>query len=178
MWSAPAENRHGPQGRLIERVERVADDVRTVEFRAGFGQYSGTIQRDIAVADYHRALSAKRWIKVGEIGMAVVPTDEFGRADHAGQVLTRDAELAVMWSPGGKNDRIIKLEQLRDRDIAANRHIADEVGAGFVDDLVVALADGFQRLVIGCDPEADQSVRHGIAVDDVDAGAVAIGLAQ
>ena len=45
-------------------------------------------------------------------------------------------------------------------------------------DLVVALGDRLQRLVVGRDPEADQAVGDRIAVEDVDPGLLAIGLLQ
>ena len=44
-----------------------------------------------------------------------------------------------MRSAGGENDRIVQLEELGDRDIPADRDIANEIDAGAVGDLVVAL---------------------------------------
>ena len=114
--------------------------------------------------------AAERRIEVGEIGMAVVPADELGRADDAGQILARNAELAVVRRAGGEDHRVVEFEQFGDRDVAADRDIADEVDARAFGDLVVALADGLQRLVVGRDAEADQAVRDRIAVEDVDRG--------
>ena len=92
---------------VVERVERVADDVRAVELGAGLGQDARAIERDIAVADDRRVGAAERRIEVGEIGMAVVPADELGRADHAGQILARDAELAVVRRADRQDHRVI-----------------------------------------------------------------------
>ena len=45
-------------------------------------------------------------------------------------------------------------------------------------DLVVALAHRLERLVVGGDPEANEAVGDGIAVEDVDARLLAIDLLQ
>src|SRR5205085_6490251 len=52
--------------------------------------------------------------------------------------------------------------------------IADEVNTGALRDLVVALADGLQRLMVRRDPKADEPVGDWIAVEDVDARLIAI----
>ena len=101
--------------------------------------------------------------------MAVVPADELGRADDAGQVLPRNAKLPVMRRPGGKDHRIVKVEQLSDRDIAAYGHVTDEIDACAFRHLVVAFAYGFERLMVRRDAEADEAIGNGIAIEDVDA---------
>ena len=166
--AAAAEDRDGPDRRRVERVERVADDVRSFELAARLRQDPRAIERDIAVADDRRVRAGERRIEVGEIGMAVVPADELGRADDAGQILAGNAELAVVRRADGEDDRVVELEQLVDRHVAADGDIADEVDARAFGDLVVALADRLQRLVVGRDAEADQAVGHRIAVEDVD----------
>ena len=118
--AAAAEDRDGPDRRPIERVERVADDVRTFELVPRLGQDARAIERDIAVADDRRVGAAERRIQVGEIGMAVVPADELGRADDAGQVLAGNPELAVVRSADGEDHRVVEVEQLGDRDVAAD----------------------------------------------------------
>ena len=87
---ATAENRDGADRRMVERVERMADDVRPFELVAGLGQDPRAVERDIAVADHRRVGAAERRVEVGEIGMAVIPADELGRADDAGQDLRRE----------------------------------------------------------------------------------------
>ena len=87
---------------------------------SGLRQDARAIERDIAVADDRGMRSVERRIEVGEFGMAVVPADELGRADDAGQILARDAELAVVRRADGEDHRVIELEQLRDRHVAAD----------------------------------------------------------
>ena len=127
---APAEDGDRPDRRCVERVERVADDVRSFELVPRLRQDSRAVERDIAVADDRGVGAVQRRVEVREIGMAVVPADELRRADHARQVLAGNAELAIMRRADRKDHRIVKLEQLGDRNVAADGDIADEVDAG------------------------------------------------
>jgi len=77
-----------------------------------------------------------------------------------------------------KDHRVIEIQELGYRDVAANGDVANEIDAGAFSDLVVSLRNRLQRLVVGSDAEADQPVGHRIAVEDVDARFIAIGLLQ
>src|SRR5689334_1513114 len=70
------------------------------------------------------------------------------------------------------------MKKLRHGDVAADRDVADEVDAVALRDLVVALADGLERLVVRSNAEANKPVGNGIAIEDVDARLVRIGLLQ
>ena len=142
----------------------MADDVRPFELAARLRQNPSAVERDIAVADDRRMRSAEGRIEVGEFRMAVVPADELGRADDAWQVFAGDTELAIVRRADRQYHRVVKPKQFLDRDIAADGDIADEIDARFVGDLVVALRDRLQRLMVGRDPEADQAVGNGIAI--------------
>src|SRR4051794_17902443 len=96
MGASATENGDGADGRAVERVERMADDVRAFELSASLGEDARAIERDIAVADHRRVGAVERGIELGEFGVTVVPADEFGRADHPGQLLAGDSELAVV----------------------------------------------------------------------------------
>src|SRR6185503_21174798 len=98
-----------PDRGSVERLERMADDVRAFEFVARLGQDPGAIERDIAVADHRGVGSIERRIEVCEIGMAVVPADELGRTDDAGEVFARDTELAGMWCAELQEERVVKV---------------------------------------------------------------------
>jgi hypothetical protein len=63
--AAPAEDGHGPDGRFIERFQRMANDVRAFEFVAGLRQDARAVERDIAVADDDRVDAAERRVEVG-----------------------------------------------------------------------------------------------------------------
>ena len=99
MRPAPAEDGHSPDRGPVERIQRMPDDVRPFEFVARLRQDPRAIERDIAVADNHGIRAVERRIEVGEIGMAVVPADEFGRADDARQILTGIPSLRSCGAP-------------------------------------------------------------------------------
>ena len=110
--------------------------------------------------------------------MPIIPANKLGRADDAGKVLARNAELTVVRSADGEDHRVIKVEQFGDGGIAADGDVADEINAIAFGDLVVAFANRLQRLVIGGHPETDEAVGHSIAIEDVNARGIAIRLLQ
>ena len=120
---------------------------------AGLRQDPRDIEGDIAVADDRRMRAVERRIEIGEIGVAVVPADELGRADDAGQILARDAELAVVRRADRQDDRIIEIEQFGDRNVAADADIADEADARAFGDLVVALDTALSDWWSGATPK-------------------------
>ena len=152
----------------------MGDDVRAGELGRRLGEDAGDVERDVAVADHRRRRDVERRIEIGEFGMAVIPADEGRRADHAGQVAAGDVERPVVGRAGGEDDGVVELEQLRDRDVAADQHVADEADIVGQRDLLVALGDRLDRLVVGRDAEADQAVGHRHPVDHVDPDLVAI----
>ena len=74
---------------------------------------------------------------------------------------------------GRQHDRVVELLQLGDRDVAADRDVADEAHVVGQRDLLVAARNGLDRLVIGRDAAADQAVGHRQAVEHVDPDVVA-----
>ena len=73
---------------------------------------------------------------------------------------------------------IYPATQFRNRNVAANRDVADKVDTCALGYFVVTLADCLQGLVIGRNSETDEAIRHWIAVEDVDARFVTVGLFQ
>ena len=146
---------------------------------ARLGQDARAIERDIAVADRPpHGVPPSGGSRSAKSGWPLYQPTNSAEPTTPGKILAGNAELAVVRRAGGEDHRVVELEQLGDRDVAADGDIADEVDAGAFGDLVVALADRLQRLVVGRDAEADQAVGHGIAVEDVDARLLAIGLLQ
>ena len=111
---------------VAERREGMADDVGAGELGRRLGEDAGDVERDIAVADHRRRRDVQRRRELGEIGMAVIPADEGGRADHAGQIVARNAERPVVRRAGREDHRVVEAEQFGDRDVAADQDIADE----------------------------------------------------
>jgi hypothetical protein len=150
----------------------VRDDVAAREFGGRLGEDARDVERDIAVADHHDAGRVERRVQVGEIGVAIIPADEGGAADHAVQVGAGNVERPVVRRAGREDDRVVKFDQLVDRHIGSDRDMADEADIVGERDALVAARDGLDRLVIGRDPGADQAVGDGQAVDDVDRNVV------
>ena len=90
----------------------MGDDVRADELGRRLGEDAGDVERDIAVADHRRRRDVERRIEIGEFGMAVIPADEGGRADHAGQVAALDLERRVGGRAGGEDHRVVEAGEL------------------------------------------------------------------
>ena len=133
----------------------------------------GDVERDIAVADHRRRLDVERRVQIGEFRVAVIPADKGRRADHAGQIVARNVERAVMRRAGGEHHGVIEPAQFRDRHVAADQHIAEEADIVRQRHFLVAARHRLDRLVVGRDAEADQPVGHGQPVDHVDPDLIA-----
>src|SRR3546814_13593575 len=115
----------------------------TTLFRSSDGE------RDMAVADHRDAGRTQRRAQRGEIGMAVVPADEGGAADHAGQAGAGDVERAVVRGAGRAHDGVVERHQFVDGHVAADREMADKADIVSHRDASVARSHGPERLQIG-----------------------------
>ena len=84
---------------MLQRIDRMVRNVRSMEFRAAFGQDPRYVERHIAVADDHCPRATQRRIKRGEIGMAIIPADKRRRPDYARQIAPRNVERADRAAP-------------------------------------------------------------------------------
>ena len=159
-------------------IEGPADDVRAGELGPGLGEDSGDVEGDIAVADHRRGGDVQRRVEVGEIGVAVIPADERGRADHSGKAASGQFERPVVRRSGGEDDGVVKPGQLGDGHVRADGDIADEADVRRQRHLLVAPVDRLDRLVVGGDSRADQPVGDRQSVDHVDLDLVAVELLQ
>ncbi len=88
----------------------------------------------------------------------------------AGQLLARDAELAVGRRPVGEDDRVVALAQLVDGDVPADLDVAEEAELGSGGGLLVDADHRLDLRVVGSHAEADQPVRRRQPVEHVDLG--------
>src|SRR6185369_2226797 len=86
MRTAAAEDGDGPDRRMVERIERMADDVGPFELMLCLRQDPRAIQRHVSVPDNCGMSAVEERVEVGEVRMPVVPADELGGADDAMQV--------------------------------------------------------------------------------------------
>ncbi len=104
----------------------MGDYICAFKFRFCLGQDTRHIECDIAHADHDRMLAAQIGIEVRELGMAVIPSDECRASKDVGQILTFDAEFAIMRRAGSDHDCIVQSTQFGNRYILPNPHIADK----------------------------------------------------
>ncbi len=170
--TSPADE-DAPHARGRQRIERMVDDVRSGELLGGLGEDARDVERDIAIADHRYRCAVEGRGEVGMVGVAIVPADERGRSDHAGEVCAGNAERAIGGCAGRDHHRVVEAAQLLDRDILADRDMAEETHRGFGRDAFVAARDRLDRLVIGRHARTDQTKGHGLLVDQVDPHIVA-----
>ena len=147
----------------------MGDDVAAGEFGGSLGEDARDVERDIAVADHRDAGAVERRVEVGEIGVAIVPADEGGAADDAGQIGAGNPQRPVIGRPGREHDGVVELLQFVDPDVGADRHMADEAHIVRQGDTLVPPRHRLDRLVIGGNAGADQPIGNGQAIDHVDA---------
>src|SRR3546814_4588224 len=109
---APAGDVDMPHPAGRERGARVGDDVAAREFGRRLGEDARDVERDIAIADHRDAGRIKRRVQRGEIGVAVIPADEGGAADHAGQVGAGYVKRPVVRSAGRSEEHTSELQSL------------------------------------------------------------------
>ena len=106
--------------RPVQRLECVIDDVRPWNSFRVFERMRATIERDIAVADDDRPASAKVRVEIRELGCPLYQPTNCRGSDHAGKIFAGNAELAIVGRAGREDDRIIKVEQLRNRNVISD----------------------------------------------------------
>ena len=102
------------------------------------------------------------------VGVAVVPGDEVGGAVRAGQVDARDVERGVADRAGREDHGVVALLQLVERDVAADLDVADEADRAGIQHLVQRSDDALDARVVGGDAVADEAVRRGERLEEVD----------
>ena len=95
---------------------------------------------------------------------------------RAGQVLARDAELAVGRRPVGEDDGVVALAQLVHGDVLADLDVAEEAELGPGGGLLVDADHRLDLRMVGRDAEAHQAIGRGQPVEHVDLGVRALVL--
>jgi hypothetical protein len=94
----------------------------------GLEQDSCDVECDVSVPDYHRAGSGEVEIVCPVVRLAVVPADEVGRAVHAGQIISRDVQIAAVSCADGVDDGVVVRRQLLVADLGADFDIQEAGG--------------------------------------------------
>jgi hypothetical protein len=101
--------------------------------------------------------------------MSVVPGHEVCRAVAARKFDTGDVEVTVGACTGGEDHRVVVTAQVRQRNVGAVVHVADEPDLVARQHPAQRLDDLLDPRVIGSDAVPDQTVRGWETVEHVDA---------
>ncbi len=130
---AAAEHDDAAYRALAQRGERVVGDVGARQLVGVAGEEPRDIGRDVAVADDDRGLVRQIGREVAEVRVAVVPADERGRGQAAGQVLTRGCRGAVRLRAHGVDHRVVAAHEIRVGHGGADLDVAEEPAAAAQD---------------------------------------------
>ena len=184
-WPAAADDDDLGDLAAGEHGEGVVGGVGGRELGRREHEHAGDIERDVAVADDHRAAGGTAAggggqeveLEVAVVGMAVVPADELGGGVRAGEVFAGDAERAIRGRTGRVDDRVVVGQQVLAGHMLAERDVAEVAEAGVFGGLLVHAGDRLDLGVVGCDAGADQAPRGGKPLQHVDLE-VSVGVLQ
>ena len=172
--AAAAEHDDPADRALAQRGECVVGDIGARQLVGIARQQPGDVRGDVAVADDHGGLVREVGREVAIVGVAVVPADERGRGEAAGQLLARDAERPVRLRADGVDHRVVAAHEIGVRDVGAHGDVAEEAAPGAEDGAVERLVQALDLTVVGRDARPQEAPRRGQALDEVDVGPAAV----
>lgn len=125
------------------------------------------VERHIAGAEHRDRLGGER-PGARRIGVPVVPGDEVGRAERAGQVDARDVESDIEVGPRGHDHSVVRGTQLVDLDVHADLDVAPQPDARVHEHLVQGIRDLADAGMVGRDAVADETIRCRELLEQVD----------
>ena len=135
-------------------------------------ELAGHVHGHVAAADHGDLLGLER-PGAGAGRIAVIPFHELGRAIHAIQVGAGQTQRLVLHRAGGEQHGVIAGEQLVERHVLAELHIAVQVDVRIVERLLERVGDELDGRMVGGHAVADQAERHGQLLEQIDAGVLA-----
>ena len=158
--SAPADDHDLAYRRRADRVDRRIGRVGRRELLGSQRQHARDVERDVTVADHHRALDVQIERQLLVIGMAVVPRDELRRRPRAGQVFAGNAEPLVGLRAKGIDDCVVQGEEFAVRKISADLDVAEEAEARLLGNPLERARDALQLRVVGRDAQPHEPPRR------------------
>src|SRR5699024_1098447 len=154
--------------------KRVGCDVGFPQLVRRLREDAGHVDGDVTEADDDRRFRTQVGFKIAVVGMPVVPGDELRGRHAARQVLTLNAQGTVAGSSGGEHHGMVAPLQVLQVEVAAEFDVSEKA-----DPLVPAgareqLLDAFDAVVVRSHSVADESVRSGEPVENVDVYAVVL----
>ena len=139
-----------------------------LELLAGQREHAGDVERDVAVPDHDRALAREVERELLEVGVAVVPGDELGGGEGAGEILAGNPQPPVGLRADRVDHGVVEAGELLVGDVPADLDVAEEAEARLLRGLLERPRDGLDLRVIGRDAEADEPPRRRQPLDQVD----------
>ena len=123
----------------------------------------------VAAADHGDLFGVERPF-AGAGRITVIPFHELCGTVHAVQIRSRQAERLVLHRAGGEQHGVVAFEQLVERHVLAEFHVAVQVDVRVVEGLLERGRDEFDGWMVGGHAVAYQAERHRQLFKQVDAG--------
>ncbi|SII97236.1 Uncharacterised protein [Mycobacteroides abscessus subsp. abscessus] len=135
------------------------------------GEEADDVDGDVALADDGDTRAEGHGRSGRLVGVTVEDPGEGACPIDPVEVGSGHREVAVVGESAGEDDGIVVRPEVVHRDVAAEFGVADEAGPGVGEESVELRGHGLRALVVGGDTVAQQSVRYGKSVEDVDGAA-------
>ena len=108
----PAHDEDLPNPRADERLDRRVGRIGRLELLAREREHARDVEGDVAVPDHDGPLVREVEREALEVGVAVVPGDELGGGEGAGQILARNPEPAIRLRADRVDDGVVQPGKL------------------------------------------------------------------
>jgi hypothetical protein len=166
--AARSENRDLLDATGAENFDRVVGGIGDCQLRGRKCEHPRDVDGDVAGADHDHLAGLQIDLKVGVVGVAVVPGNELRRRVRAGELLTRDREPFVDRGAERVEDDVVVVEELPAGDVAAELDVPEEPETLMLGRSVVGPRDRLDLRMVRSHPRPDHSVRRRKAVVWVD----------
>ena len=175
--AAPEHVHIGDSG-CLEPGLHVGGDLGGKQVLRVLGEHARHIEGDVADADDADRRGIQRPL-AREVGVPVVPADEVGGPVRADRVDPGDLERGVADRAGREDDGVVVLLEVLEGEVLAEAHVAEDADVPAVEHVAQRRDDALDARVVGSYPVADEAVRRGQVVEQVDRDVeLALGLQQ
>ena len=150
-----------------QSIEGVLGNVRAAQLVHRLRQDAGHVRSHVALPNDRHGFLAQVERPVTVVRVAIEPADELGSGMTAGQILARNPHAAVRLRAASEHQGVVTGAQLRDRNVPADLHIAEEVEPGSSSDALVHQDRLLELRVVRCNAASHEAERRRQALDHV-----------
>ncbi len=150
-----------------ERVEDVVGSVGRLQRRGVLREDACDVEGDVARPEHGHGLRLQA-PTLRDVGVRVVPGHELRGAERSGKLRSRHVERHVAVGSGRDDDAVVRPAELVDRHIDTDLDVAAQPDAGLEEHVVQRVDDLADARVVGGDAVADEPVRCGELLVQVD----------